>query len=314
MTQWVAASAATPAGITGTRFLTWLPVIFGATAALLTTPWLATWQTAIWTTFALWAGFKWLVWEQTARDLAIDSRRADVVKARRAFWLWPGMDPLPFLRRGESSDMAAHAAAKRRSWIVGGMNTLVGAAIAWGAARWIPDAWPIVKGWTFLVGLGLFVHCGLVHLMALGWQLRGVAARPIMHRPLAAESLADFWSRRWNTAFRDLAHRVVFKPISRRIGAKAAVFAVFLFSGIVHDAAISIPPRAGFGLPTAYFIIQWLAQGLQKSRLARQIGLAQGVGGRIFTAAVVIAPAGLLFHPPFIANVVLPLMYAVAAT
>jgi hypothetical protein len=77
---------------------------------------------------------------------------------------------------------------------------------------------------------------------------------------------------------------------------------------------ISLPAGAGYGLPTAYFLIQGLALLLQRSHLGRRLALSRGVAGRVFTIVVVLAPLPWLFHPPFVRNVVLPFLSAIGAT
>jgi hypothetical protein len=132
---------------------------------------------------------------------------------------------------------------------------------------------------------------------------------PIMREPARATSLADFWHR-WNRGFRDLAYRLIFLPLHRRIGVVGATFATFFFSGIVHDVVISVPSRAGFGLPTLYFLLQGLGVILEKSPAARRCPKSLL---RAFMYVTVIAPMGLLFHPPFVRNVYLPFLGAIGA-
>src|SRR5437867_3664498 len=86
----------------------------------------------------------------------------------------------------------------------------------------------------------------LGYLLALAWQRAGIHAQPLMRAPLLATSLADFWSTRWNTAFNTLAVEFAFRPLARRWGAAWATFSVFLISGLVHEAVISLPARGGF--------------------------------------------------------------------
>ena len=86
--------------------------------------------------------------------------------------------------------------------------------------------------------------------------------------------------------------------------------AVFLVSGIVHDAVISIPARAGFGLPTLYFVIQGVGVLFERSRAGKGLGTRSGVTGRVFCAAVTLGPIFLLFHRPFVERVVVPMLAA----
>jgi hypothetical protein len=83
---------------------------------------------------------------------------------------------------------------------------------------------------------------------------------------------------------------------------------VYLVSGAVHETVISVPAGAGFGLPTAYFLLQGLATLFERSLPGRRLGLGRGVRGRIFAVATVAAPAFWLFHPAFVQNVFLPML------
>ena len=92
-----------------------------------------------------------------------------------------------------------------------------------------------------------------------------------------------------------------------------AMMAVFLVSGIIHDAVISFAAGGGWGLPTLYFLIQGIGLLLEKSRWGKRAGLARGWIGRLYAVAVVAGPAMLLFHTPFIMRVVLPMVEATTA-
>lgn len=76
----------------------------------------------------------------------------------------------------------------------------------------------LLVGWIGLLGLIFLLHFGLFHIAALAWQAAGVEAKPIMRGPALATSLNDFWSNRWNLAFRQLAHDLVLFPLRRRLG------------------------------------------------------------------------------------------------
>jgi hypothetical protein len=135
-----------------------------------------------------------------------------------------------------------------------------------------------------------------------------------MNRPLTATSLAEFWGRRWNTAFSLAGRRLLFGPLARHHGIPLAQGSVFLVSGLLHELVISIPAGAGYGLPTAYFALQWAGMGLERSSLGRALGLGRGGRGWLYTLAFTAAPVGWLFHPTFIRNVILPMLDAIGAT
>jgi alginate O-acetyltransferase complex protein AlgI len=163
-----------------------------------------------------------------------------------------------------------------------------------------------------MVGLILFLHFGSFERLALEWRRRHVDVRPLMNRPLHASSLAEFWSSRWNAAFNAFARDLVFWPLARRYSAGVGAAGVFLISGLLHDAVISLPAGAGYGLPTAYFLLQGGATLFERSARGRSLGLGRGWRGRVFTIAITAVPAFWLFHPPFVRNVILPMLRAIS--
>jgi alginate O-acetyltransferase complex protein AlgI len=88
------------------------------------------------------------------------------------------------------------------------------------------------------------------------------------------------------------------------------MFCVFLFSGVIHEAGISIPARGGYGLPMLYFLLQGCLLLIQNSQFGKRLELARGWRGRAFTLLTVFAPLALLFPPPFVYRVVVPMLQA----
>jgi hypothetical protein len=198
-------------------------------------------------------------------------------------------------------------------WLAAILRLTIGVALLFAVARVIPSQYSYVVGWIGMTGLVLILHFGIFHLLSCSWRSAGVDARPLMNRPLASASLSEFWGRRWNTAFRDLTHRFLFRPCAEWLGPRWGVLAGFLFSGAIHDLVISVPARGGYGGPTAFFAIQGAAMVIERSAVGRQIGLGSGWSGRLFAAAVLVAPVGLLFHRPFVVGVIVPFMRVLGA-
>jgi Membrane bound O-acyl transferase family len=171
----------------------------------------------------------------------------------------------------------------------------------------------LARGWVGMVGIVFVLHFGLFHLLSCLWRSVGYDAPPIMNHPWAAISLSDFWGRRWNRAFRDLAHRFLFLPATRFVNPRLALLLGFLFSGLIHEAVITLPAGGGYGGPTAYFCLQGLGVAVEHSRFGKSLGLAHGWRGRLFAALVLFGPLVLLFPPVFIDNIVLPMMDAFGA-
>jgi alginate O-acetyltransferase complex protein AlgI len=190
-------------------------------------------------------------------------------------------------------------------------KTILGAILVGIVARRISPGNQFWRDWAVLIGLGLCGPFGVLHLVALGWQAVGIEARPIMDRPFASTSLAEFWGRRWNLAFRDVAYAFVFQPLARKVGPRGAVAAAFLFSGLFHELTLSLPAMGGFGGPTAYFLLQLIGVFVERSKIGARLGLRQGWRGRLFCWAVTIGPAFAVFHRPLLDNVVFPWLGAI---
>lgn len=258
----------------------------------------------MWTlSIAIFAGLKWITWWQARADVEHTAQRS------LAYMLaWPGMDAEAFLdsrRRPASPRMA--------EWIWAAAKTSLGMTLLWIVARQIPPQRALLRGWIGLFGLIFLLHFGSFHLIALFWRAMGVDAEPIMRKPILAKSLAEFWGKRWNLGFRQLAHEFIFRPALKTLGATAAGLLVFLASGLLHDLVISLPARRGYGLPTAYFLLQGAGVIFERSDFARRIGLRHAVPARPFAWIVAATPAFWLFHPPFVMRVILPFMNAIHA-
>jgi alginate O-acetyltransferase complex protein AlgI len=167
---------------------------------------------------------------------------------------------------------------------------------------------PMLAGWVGMIGMILMTHFGVFQIVACAWQRAGVPVRPLMNKPVVSGSVAEFWGRRWNVAFRDLADRLWFRPLLARFGKSAAALGVFAISGWLHELAISVPAGGGYGLPFGYFAIQGI--GLLVER--RWLG-GRPWTRRLWTWLVVAGPVFWLFHRTFVTNVILPFMQAVGA-
>lgn len=277
---------------------TWLPVVvlFGLAAAtsVIAPAWIFMWTLGA-ATFGL---FKWFTLLHYVQRHQIQRHQAVTpLAAVRYLAAWPGMNAVAFFSGITSSP-------HRREWQYAIAKVAIGLALLFGLARYAITVHPLLAGWVGMIGIAFALHFGIFHLLSLFWRSRGVDAQPVMNAPILASSISDFWSCRWNLAFRDAAHLLVFRPLVSRVGGRAAALAVFLVSGLVHDVVISLTTGAGYGLPTLYFILQ-AAGFLLERRIA---SLRGGWRGRCFTALVVVAPLGLLFHTAFVYEIVLPMM------
>jgi hypothetical protein len=252
--------------------------------------------------FAIYCGCKWLTWQRTQLQGVPLWRHAGYLIA------WPGLDAGTFL-----NPHAIPARPAAREWLFAWLKLSLGIVLLFGMARWVPARHTYWAGWVGMAGIVMVLHFGAFHLLSCAWRHVGVDARPLMNSPLASVSLSEFWGRRWNTAFRDLTHRFLFRPLTGWLGARGAVFVGFAFSGLVHDAVISFPAGGGYGGPTLFFLLQGGGMLLERGRVGRKYGLGAGWRGWIFTMGMLLAPVAILFHEPFVRRVVVPFLQAIGA-
>lgn len=277
----------------------WLPFMLLPTATLVFARHLPPWAYMLLIAFSVFCACKWLTLFSVPRPRSIS-------RSLGYFFFWTGMDARGFMGPRDAQPPA------RREWSIVGIKMLIGAVMLFLLPHTLTSV-PLLRAWCMMLGLVLLAHFGLFHLIALIWQSNGVHADALMLKPAQSTSLGDLWGRRWNTAFTVLARDYVFQPLRHRANAMIAMIAVFIVSGLVHDVAISIPARGGYGLPTLYFLIQCAGLLVQRSNTARRIGFSRGLRGWLFTAIIALVPMPLLFHRPFVMNVMLPMLEAIHA-
>ncbi|HUG54034.1 MAG TPA: membrane bound O-acyl transferase family-domain-containing protein [Vicinamibacteria bacterium] len=208
--------------------------------------------------------------------------------------LWPGMRPAPFARRGPRAP-GGGPLVKR-----GVVSLAMGAALV-ALARWLwtTTGSTALATCALLPGLSLVLHFGMFGVVAGLWRWAGIDVGPLFRAPLHARSLGEFWSRRWNVAFSEMTSLAVYGPLAEKAGRRWALLAGFVFSGLLHELAVSLPVRAGYGGPMAFFALQGLLTLVERE--TRPLG-------RVGTLVALVLPLPLLFHPPFLRGVVWPLL------
>ena len=306
MPRLTAIEAARPAGRTRAATRGWIEwaalLAFPAVLCILRSrvpPWQFMWLVS----FAVFLGCKWQTWFHARETRA----RASPWRNLGYLFLWPGMDANAFL------DEVSPGRPELSEWVAGLVRTFAGIALIALAAWNIDSMPPLLAGWLGIAGLVLFLHFGTFQLLALIWQSAGANAKPIMRAPLASTSLGEFWGKRWNTGFRELTHGLVFMPTRKRLGPARAAIAAFLVSGLVHDFVISFPARGGYGLPTAYFLLQGIGMIFERSALGKRLGLGHGPRGWLFVLLMTGGLGVFLYHPPFVRRVMLPFLGAIAS-
>jgi alginate O-acetyltransferase complex protein AlgI len=244
---------------------------------------------------------------------AVVTVEAGSSSSRRLSWwcwlgfaaLWPGMRPEPFAKIGSGALPGAGRLLR-----MGFTRLAAGLALVEvSRLAWVGTGSPLLATVLLLPGLSLLVHFGIFSLLAGAWRLAGVDCRLLFVAPLLSTSLGEFWGRRWNLAFSQMTALAVYRPLAGRYGPAAALAASFLASGLLHELAISLPVGAGYGLPLCYFALHGLlcmVEG-QLARARRPIHRIAWVG-RAWTLAWLLLPLPILFHRPFLAGVVWPLI------
>lgn len=205
------------------------------------------------------------------------------------YMLWPGTDPRPFEMPRTPDYTGCSILARGCATMAIGVCLLLA-----------PVTNPLAKAWLAIAGMLALFHMGLFDVMAGLLRWNGIPVERICPSPWLSRSLAEFWSARWNRAFHVCVRDCLYRPLARRWGRTAALITVFLFSGLAHELVISFPAGAGWGLPTLYFTLHGIAVEFEKRKLIR--------GRWLTTVALVLLPLPILFHGPFMANVVLPLV------
>jgi len=206
-----------------------------------------------------------------------------------AFAAWPGMRPAIFSRLGGPASTGAIEI------LLGGIRNVIAGALLLAISVQL-RAWPLVATLIAFPALSLMLHFGLFDIVAAFWRWRGVPAEKLFRAPLAARTLAEFWSRRWNLAFSEMLTIAVDRPLRPRLGRNGSRMIAFLASGALHEIAISLPVHAGYGLPTLYFIVQGILVRFERKP------------SRVRTIASLVLPLPLLFHPWFVRGVIWPLI------
>lgn len=169
----------------------------------------------------------------------------------------------------------------------------------------------ILANLLLLIGLSFILHFGVLNISTGIWRALGVDVKELFTAPYKAQSLKDFWGRRWNMAFSEMTALIVYKPLLPVLGKQKSMMASFLFSGILHEIAISFPVQSGYGLPLLYFALHALLMFLESKITVLQKIITHPIGGRIWVMSWLILPLPLLFHRDFIDTVARPLAHSI---
>lgn len=158
-----------------------------------------------------------------------------------------------------------------------------------------------------LVGLSFILHFGILNLSASFWRFLGVDAKELFRAPYKSTSLKEFWGKRWNMAFSEMTALIAYRPLKNWLGQRQAMIASFLLSGLLHEVAISVPVKAGYGLPFCYFALHALCMYAEEEiTLVKRI-IAHNIFSHVWVFSWLLLPMPLLFHEAFVMQVIAPL-------
>jgi hypothetical protein len=191
-------------------------------------------------------------------------------------------------------------------------NRRAGLLLAFEAAGYVAaDAllvWGLTlfPGWTeatlsrslvMLLVMGFTVPA-MTALTTLGASLLGYRVEPVMRHPLVAGSLSEFWGRRWNRSFRDLAYRLVYRPLrDRGVSIGAATLVVFAASASAHEYLVGLSTQSDFGWMSAFFLLQGALTLAGRRLTALLPERLRPLCGRLWLWCALIATAPLFFMP-----------------
>jgi len=158
---------------------------------------------------------------------------------------------------------------------------------------------------SYLIGLSLILHFGILNISTGFLRLLGINATSLFKDPIKSKSLEEFWSRRWNLAFVELTTLAVLRPLKKLFGPTFAFWASYIFSGLLHELAISLPVKSGFGKPFIYFILQAIFILAIEKPLFKNV--SNSFIKKCWLLACLFTPIFLLFHNNFIQQIVIPL-------
>lgn len=248
--------------------------------------------------------------------ITVEGRKDGIQFPSISRWLgfavfWPGMRPAPFAAPPKILDGGWPLFRRGCLYVLCGLLLVAFAWFTWHRGRGVlgDDDACLLATLMLLPGLSMLLHFGAFNILAGLWRVAGIDVRPLFRAPLASRSLDVFWSRRWNLAFSEMTALGVYRPLSRRLGRGTAIAVAFLASGILHELAISVPVKSGYGGPMLYFILQGVLV-LAERRFERSGHPVSnwGICSHVWVLCWLAIPSPILFHHAFLQGVIWPII------
>ncbi len=212
------------------------------------------------------------------------------------YYAWIGVNPRPFART-----------FKQRTWnwnelILAFGSILLGVGfLAIFLFLRTNQRYSLLASYLLLLpGLSLIFHFGILRAGLVIWERFGVSYSHFFQNPFKFQSLHDFWSRRWNFPYVEMLSLIFVRPLLKHCSGTTIHFLSFLFSGILHEIAITLPIQSGFGGPTAYFLFQGLMVWFEKKYELKD---RWGAWYKPVAVLSLVLLVPLLFPPKFVSEV-----------
>ena len=149
----------------------------------------------------------------------------------------------------------------------------------------------MTAGFETLYAVGILLGVGLLGQSPSSWP-------PLTSNPFAAESISDFWAKRWHQTLRRTFLVMGGIPAGKIAGRSGMVIGTFFASGLFHEFGAYALGRGMDHTVTAFFTLQGVAvmlEGLWQSITGRKVG---GWPGRIWAYAFMMPLAQICCELP----------------
>jgi hypothetical protein len=241
------------------------------------------------------AGVGALVHVAKSLDLAL-GRVTDpaMVSSLGRYLSWHFIPPDSTFPRDPAAAAEARRQGRRRL-----LRALARAPVA-AALLFVSERHPALHDHAFLSGAWNLAFAGawipaVVDLVTGLAMQSGIRFAEVFAHPALSRSPADFWGRRWNRFYRDVAYRHLFLRLRPRWAALLAVFAV---SAAAHEYLVVISLGHTRGELAAFFLLHGLATlACQKlpTRLPRPLAIGLHLAWLVLTAPLAFGPVMEIF-------------------